>query len=82
MQVLILTSHRASNLTLSLSGDIHPFSLQIAEMMFGLSMGIRSSPVAEARRGRIAIDTGAFATGVLSAVCLDGGDSRFLMAQV
>ncbi len=33
---------------------------------------------AAARRGRIAIDTGAFATGVLSAVCLDGTEPRFI----
>jgi len=35
---------------------------------------------ASAGRGRIAIDTGAFATGVLSAVCLDGSAPRFLTA--
>ena len=34
-----------------------------------------------ARRGRIAIDTGAFATGVLSAVCLDGTEVRFISAR-
>lgn len=32
------------------------------------------------RRGRIAVDTGAFATGVLSAVCLDGGEPTFISA--
>lgn len=37
--------------------------------------------VAGANKGRISIDTGAFATGVLSAVCLDGGEPRFLTAQ-
>jgi len=35
-----------------------------------------------ARRGRISIDTGAFATGTLSAVCLDGGAPRFLTARL
>ncbi len=35
---------------------------------------------ASARHGRISIDTGAFATGVLSAVCLDGTEPRFLTA--
>ncbi|MBO9411909.1 serine/threonine protein phosphatase [Ruegeria sp. R8_2] len=35
-------------------------------------------PKAKAERGRIAIDTGAFATGQLSAVCLDGTEPRFL----
>ncbi len=30
------------------------------------------------RAGRISVDTGAFAGGVLSAVCLDGGPPRFL----
>ncbi|WP_348540302.1 metallophosphoesterase family protein [Ruegeria sp. R14_0] len=35
---------------------------------------------ATAHRGRIAVDTGAFATGVLSAVCLNGGEPAFLMA--
>lgn len=38
------------------------------------------TPAAE--HGRIAIDTGAFATGVLSGVCLDGGTARFLSAQL
>lgn len=38
--------------------------------------------VAVAHHGRISIDTGAFATGVLSAVCLDGSEPRFLTAQV
>jgi len=33
---------------------------------------------ATAKRGRIAIDTGAYATGVLSAVCLDGTQPRFI----
>nr|WP_170334488.1 metallophosphoesterase family protein [Ruegeria arenilitoris] len=33
-----------------------------------------------AKKGRIAIDTGAFATGVLSAVCLDGTEPKFLSA--
>lgn len=37
---------------------------------------IVSKPAAE--RGRIAVDTGAYATGTLSAVCLDGGAPRFL----
>ena len=36
---------------------------------------------ASAQRGRIAVDTGAFATGVLSAVCLAGGEPRFVMAR-
>nr|WP_254429852.1 metallophosphoesterase family protein [Ruegeria atlantica] len=36
---------------------------------------------ASAQHGRIAIDTGAFATGVLSAVCLDGGEPRFIRAR-
>lgn len=36
---------------------------------------------AGARQGRISIDTGAFATGVLSAVCLDGTEPRFLTAR-
>ncbi|WP_170575442.1 metallophosphoesterase family protein [Ruegeria atlantica] len=36
---------------------------------------------ARARQGRISIDTGAFATGVMSAVCLDGAEPRFLTAQ-
>ncbi|WP_233494690.1 metallophosphoesterase family protein [Ruegeria sp. A3M17] len=36
---------------------------------------------AAARRGRIAVDTGAFATGVLSAVCLDGGEPTFISAR-
>lgn len=36
---------------------------------------------AGAQKGRISIDTGAFATGVLSAVCLDGGEPIFLTAQ-
>ncbi|CAD0186673.1 Serine/threonine-protein phosphatase 2 [Ruegeria sp. THAF57] len=31
-----------------------------------------------AKRGRIAVDTGAFATGTLSAVCLDGSEPRFV----
>lgn len=34
-----------------------------------------------AGRGRIAIDTGAFATGRLSAVCLDGGAPQFITVQ-
>lgn len=34
--------------------------------------------VPEVRGGRIAIDTGAYATGRLSALCLDGGPLRFL----
>ncbi|WP_170761172.1 metallophosphoesterase family protein [Ruegeria lacuscaerulensis] len=34
-----------------------------------------------ARRGRIAIDTGAYATGLLSAVCLDGTEPRFISAR-
>ena len=33
---------------------------------------------AHAQRGRIAVDTGAYATGQLSAVCLDGGEPKFL----
>ncbi|WP_420585450.1 metallophosphoesterase family protein [Ruegeria sp.] len=33
---------------------------------------------AQSNRGRIAVDTGAFATGRLSAVCLDGSEPRFL----
>lgn len=37
------------------------------------------APAAE--RGRIAVDTGAYATGNLSAVCLDGGAPRFLSAR-
>ncbi|MES0828490.1 metallophosphoesterase family protein [Ruegeria sp. SCP11] len=37
--------------------------------------------VAGARNGRISVDTGAFATGVLSAVCLNGSEPRFLTAQ-
>ncbi|MFW8594302.1 metallophosphoesterase family protein [Cribrihabitans neustonicus] len=37
---------------------------------------------AAAKQGRIALDTGAFATGRLSAVCLDGGAPRFLTAQM
>ncbi len=36
---------------------------------------------AGATRGRIAVDTGAYATGVLSAVCLDGNEPRFLTAR-
>ncbi len=32
-------------------------------------------------RGRIAIDTGAFATGVLTAVCLDGTEPKFMSAR-
>ena len=36
---------------------------------------------ASATRGRIAVDTGAYATGVLSAVCLDGKEPRFLTAR-
>jgi serine/threonine protein phosphatase 1 len=38
-------------------------------------------PAAAAEHGRIAIDTGAYASGVLSAVCLDGGPPRFLSVQ-
>ncbi len=34
-----------------------------------------------AQRGRIAVDTGAFATGVLSAVCLDGAEPTFISAR-
>lgn len=34
-----------------------------------------------AQQGRIAVDTGAYATGILSAVCLDGGAPRFLTAS-
>ncbi|MBO9474869.1 serine/threonine protein phosphatase [Shimia sp. R10_1] len=37
---------------------------------------------ARAERGRIAVDTGAYASGVLSAVCLDGGPPRFITAQL
>jgi serine/threonine protein phosphatase 1 len=37
---------------------------------------------AVAEQGRIAIDTGAYATGVLSAVCLDHSAPRFLTAQI
>jgi len=37
---------------------------------------------AVAKRGRIAVDTGAYATGTLSAVCLGGGEPRFLSAQM
>ncbi|WP_259971243.1 metallophosphoesterase [Leisingera caerulea] len=40
---------------------------------------IVSKPVAE--RGRIAVDTGAYATGTLSAVCLDGSAPRFLSVR-
>ncbi|WP_232281944.1 metallophosphoesterase family protein [Roseobacter sp. SK209-2-6] len=36
----------------------------------------------EVRAGRIAIDTGAYATGRLSAICLDGGPLRFLNVQI
>ncbi|WP_264212279.1 metallophosphoesterase [Leisingera thetidis] len=32
--------------------------------------------------GRISIDTGAYATGILSAVCLDGGAPRFITVQL
>lgn len=39
-------------------------------------------PAAAAARGRIAVDTGAYASGVLSAVCLDGGAPRFVTAQL
>lgn len=35
-----------------------------------------------ARRGRISVDTGAYATGVLSAVCLDGGDPVFISERL
>ncbi|WP_037312998.1 metallophosphoesterase family protein [Ruegeria halocynthiae] len=38
--------------------------------------------VATARRGRISIDTGAYATGTLSAVCLTGAEPTFLTARV
>ncbi|MCB4457225.1 metallophosphoesterase [Leisingera sp. McT4-56] len=41
---------------------------------------IVSRPAAE--QGRIAIDTGAYASGVLSAVCLDGGAPRFLQVRL
>ncbi len=34
--------------------------------------------LATARQGRISIDTGAYATGVLSAVCLSGGEPEFI----
>ncbi|WP_411351741.1 metallophosphoesterase [Leisingera aquaemixtae] len=40
---------------------------------------IVSTPAAE--RGRIAVDTGAYATGTLSAVCLDGSAPRFLSVR-
>ncbi|MDC0659346.1 metallophosphoesterase [Leisingera sp. SS27] len=40
---------------------------------------IVAAPVAE--QGRIAIDTGAYASGVLSAVCLDGSAPRFLQVR-
>ncbi|WP_279385380.1 metallophosphoesterase family protein [Ruegeria denitrificans] len=36
---------------------------------------------ASAQQGRISIDTGAFVTGVLSAVCLDGTEPRFLTSR-
>lgn len=39
-----------------------------------------ASPTAE--RGRIAIDTGAFATGRLSAVCLAAGAPRFITTHL
>lgn len=39
-------------------------------------------PQATAAQGRIAIDTGAYATGRLSAVCLNGGPAGFLHADV
>jgi serine/threonine protein phosphatase 1 len=39
-------------------------------------------PKATASLGRIAIDTGAFATGTLSAVCLDGSTPQFQTAQL
>lgn len=35
-------------------------------------------PIALAEQGRIAIDTGAYASGRLSAVCLDGSPPRFI----
>ncbi|MFY0312735.1 metallophosphoesterase family protein [Leisingera sp. D0M16] len=41
---------------------------------------IVNQPAAE--QGRIAVDTGAYATGTLSAVCLDGSAPRFLTAQM
>jgi len=37
-------------------------------------------PVAQSEQGRIAIDTGAYASGTLSAVCLDGTAPRFVTA--
>lgn len=37
---------------------------------------------AAAVQGRIAVDTGAYATGRLSAACLAGGPARFLSAHI
>ena len=37
---------------------------------------------AMAKQGRIAVDTGAYATGTLSAACLRGGEPRFLTVQM
>lgn len=37
---------------------------------------------ATATKGRIAVDTGAYATGILSAVCLDGAAPRFMTVRL
>lgn len=39
-------------------------------------------PVAQSKHGRIAIDTGAYASGTLSAVCLDGAAPRFVTSTL
>jgi serine/threonine protein phosphatase 1 len=59
-----------------------PFLLDDSDHGFTVVHGHTISPAVEERANRIGIDTGAYRTGVLTALIIDGSERRFIDTRV